>query len=64
MVTHLPNALFTPQTAAARVRVGRAAASARASITPAGLLAAGALTVGILLSIAPIIRAARGRSKK
>jgi hypothetical protein len=66
MLTTAPNrpalveALATPQTARIRWRFGRRVSlRAEAAITPAGLLATGALVAAVLLAIPPIIRAAR-----
>lgn len=43
------------------LRAGRVEASAEVDITSTGLLAVGALVSMILLSVSPIIRAAKGR---
>jgi hypothetical protein len=47
------------QTARARVALGRFEAEAEVTVTPAGLVAIGALVSGILLAVVPIVRAAR-----
>ena len=49
--------LSEPQEAEARIGI----AAARVRVTPAGLLAIGGLVSAILLSVPPIIRAARER---
>ena len=52
--------LTNPQTARLRVRFGtRGELSARVAVTPLGLLAIGGLVAAILLSVPPIVRAAR-----
>jgi hypothetical protein len=51
--------LNDPQRATATLAVGRSSATARVRITPAGLLAIGGLVAAVLLSVPPIIRAAR-----
>ncbi|WP_294395174.1 hypothetical protein [uncultured Sphingomonas sp.] len=53
--------LDCPQTAHARIALGRFGAEAELVMTPAGLLAVGGLVVAILLAVPPIIRAAKGR---
>lgn len=56
-----PHPLLAPQTARAAIRFGdRVVIESEARATPLGLLAIGALTAAILLSIPPIIRASRG----
>jgi len=61
MLTFTPT-LTTPQIARLRARIGeRAEASAEVVVTPVGLLAIGGLVAAILLSIPPIVRAARSR---
>jgi hypothetical protein len=47
------------QTARARIALGTFEAEAEVSVSPAGLLAIGVLVSGILLSVVPIIQAAR-----
>ncbi len=47
------------QTARARIALGRS--EAEAEIGPVGILAVGALVSAILLSVVPIVRAARAR---
>ena len=54
----MPDALTTPQTAAARLATGHVQARVRLSVTPVGLLAIGGLVAAILLSVAPLVRAA------
>lgn len=54
----MPNALTTPQTTTARLATSRTQARFRLSVTPVGLLAIGGLVAAILLSVAPIVRAA------
>ena len=57
---HLAKSLRSPQTARARARFGmRAAAELEVVVTPVGLLAIGGLVSAILLSVPPIVRAAR-----
>jgi hypothetical protein len=56
-------AITTPQTATAALDTGGARAGVRVSVTPAGLIAIGALVVGILLAVPPIVRAA-GRARR
>lgn len=51
--------LFTPQTARATFRAGRFVMEAEARATPLGLLAIGGMVAAILLSVPPILRAAR-----
>jgi hypothetical protein len=51
--------ILAPQTATARFDAGPVHASASVSVTPAGLVAIGALVAAVLLSVPPIIRAAR-----
>ena len=52
--------LTEPQTARARLRAGKGfEAEAVVTVTPAGLLAIGALVAAILLSVPSIVRAAR-----
>ncbi len=54
--------LTEPQTATARMRAGSGfEAEATVTITPVGLLAIGGLVAAILLSVPPIVRAARQR---
>lgn len=55
----MTDALTTPQTASFRLRAGSVRARTDVSVTPAGLLAIGALVAAILLSVPPIVRAAR-----
>jgi hypothetical protein len=55
-----PTALAAPQVARAGFRWGPFSTAASVEVTPIGLLAAGGLVSLILLSIVPIIRAARG----
>lgn len=50
--------LATPQTARTSLVGTRLRLDTEISVTPAGLLAIGALVCGILLSVPPIIRAA------
>ncbi|WP_442680375.1 hypothetical protein ACSBM8_04045 [Sphingomonas sp. ASY06-1R] len=57
----ITDTLTEPQTARARMSAGRFEAEASLTMTPAGLLAIGGLVAAILLSIPPIVRAARGR---
>ncbi len=52
-------ALARPQRARIDLRLGRARAAARVRVTPAGLVAIGALVAAILLSTAVVVRAAR-----
>ncbi|QJU56356.1 hypothetical protein HL653_03145 [Sphingomonas sp. AP4-R1] len=60
MPTDPPNALSTPQTARATLRVGdRFVMEAEARATPLGLFAVGGLVAAILLAIPPIVRAKR-----
>jgi hypothetical protein len=47
------------QTARARIALGRFAMEAEVAVSPAGLIAIGALVSGILLSVVPIIRASK-----
>jgi hypothetical protein len=57
-----PSPTHSPGTERARFAMaigGRASMTAEVSVTPAGLLAIGALVSGILLSSAVIVRAAR-----
>ena len=55
--------LTAPQTARARMRAGSGfQAEASVTVTPAGLLAIGGLVAAILLSVAPVVRAARRHS--
>lgn len=54
----MPNPLTTPQTTTARLAAGHTQARFRLSVTPIGLLAIGGLVAAILLSVAPIVRAA------
>jgi hypothetical protein len=52
--------LDTAQTATMRAKLGkRAAFKASVTVTPAGLLSIGGLVAAVLLSVPPIIRAAR-----
>ena len=54
--------LTEPQTARARMRAGSGfEAEAMVSVSPMGLLAIGGLVAAILLSVPPIVRAARQR---
>ncbi|AJP73665.1 hypothetical protein [Sphingomonas hengshuiensis] len=56
-----PHPLATPQTARAAIRVGdRLALEAEVRVTPLGLIAIGGLVAAVLLSVPPIVRAARG----
>ncbi len=50
------------QTARARVALGPFEAEAELSVSAAGILATGALVSAILLSVVPIVRAARARA--
>ena len=54
----MPNPLTTPQTTTARLMTSHTQARLRLSVTPVGLLAIGGLVAAILLSVAPIVRAA------
>ena len=54
----MPNPLTTPQSATARLATGRTQARVRVTVTPIGLLAIGGLVAAVLLSVAPIVRAA------
>ena len=61
-VARIAESLTEPLTARARMRAGSGfEAEASVTITPAGLLAIGGLVAAILLSVPPIIRAARQR---
>jgi len=54
--------LTTPQTVSAKMRAGSGfEAEASVTVSPAGLLAIGGLVGVILLSVVPIVRAARRR---
>ncbi|MFS2108274.1 hypothetical protein ACCC88_01190 [Sphingomonas sp. Sphisp140] len=56
-----PHPLATPQTARASIRIGeRVVLEAEARATPIGLIAIGGMVAAILLSVPPILRAARG----
>ena len=55
----MPNAFATPQIARMRARAGRARLDLKVAVSPLGLLAIGGLVAAILLSVPPIIRAAR-----
>jgi hypothetical protein len=58
-----PHPLAVPQSARATLRLGsRGQIEAEVQVSPLGLLAIGALAAAILLSVPPIIRAARARS--
>lgn len=55
-----PHPLAAPQTACASIRIGeRIVLEAEARATPIGLLAIGGMVAAILLSVPPILRAAR-----
>lgn len=56
-----PGSFATPQSAHARVTLGGFTAEAEVAVTPAGLLAIGGMVSLILVSVAPIILAARAR---
>jgi len=61
-VASIVEKLAEPQIARARMRAGSSfEAEAMVTITPVGLLAIGGLLAAILLSVPPIIRAARQR---
>ncbi|QIK78597.1 hypothetical protein G7077_06515 [Sphingomonas piscis] len=56
--------LSTPQTARTRISIAdRVILDAEVKATPLGLLAIGGLVTAILLSVPPIIRAARERER-
>ena len=55
------DSLSAPQAARASARAGRFEAEASITVTPIGLLAIGGLVAAILLSVPPIVRAARQR---
>lgn len=55
----MASTLDTVQSARLAVRAGSVRLRARVAITPAGLLAIGGLVAMILLSVPPIVRAAR-----
>ncbi|WP_404335757.1 hypothetical protein AB2M62_17200 [Sphingomonas sp. MMS12-HWE2-04] len=52
--------LIAPQTARATLRAGSFVMESEVRATPLGLLAVGGLVAAILLSVPPIVRAARG----
>jgi hypothetical protein len=54
--------LATPQVARSRVTIGGFSAEADVAVTPVGMLAFGGLVAMILLSVVPIVRAARRRT--
>lgn len=54
-----PHPLLTPQSARASFRAGGFVMEAEARATPLGLLAIGGMVAAILLSVPPILRAAR-----
>ncbi|WP_448662660.1 hypothetical protein ACG3SL_18695 [Sphingomonas sp. CJ20] len=57
-----PHPLATPQAARAAIRFGeRVVMEAEVRVTPLGLLALGGLAAAVLLSVPPIVRAARTR---
>ena len=57
--------LSVPQTSRAAIRIGqRAVLEAEVVVTPLGLLAIGGLVAAILLSVAPVIRAAGKASRR
>ena len=61
-VDRIVERLTEPQTARARMRAGSGfEAEAMVSVSPMGLLAIGGLVAAILLSVPPIVRAARQR---
>ena len=61
----LAKSLTEPQTARARMRAGSGfEAEASITVTPAGLLAIGGLVAAILLSVPPIVRAARKQNAR
>jgi hypothetical protein len=55
---HLPSIDGRTNRAVAHVQYGRASAYLEINATPCGLLAVGALVAGILLSVAPVVKAA------
>ncbi|MFS0772630.1 hypothetical protein [Sphingomonas sp. 1P08PE] len=55
----MASTLDTVQSARLAVRAGPVRLRARVAVTPAGLLAIGGLVAMILLSVPPIVRAAR-----
>ncbi len=56
-----PRTAAAPQAARSRVALGAFSAEADLTVTPAGMLAFGGLVAMILLSVVPIVRAARRR---
>lgn len=64
-MARIVESLTEPQTARARMRPGSGfEAEASVTMTPIGLLAIGGLVAAILLSVPPIVRAARQRSTR
>jgi hypothetical protein len=62
-MSQITDALATPQTAAAALDTPHAKGGVRVTVTPAGMLAIGALVAAILWSVPPIVRAA-GRAHR
>jgi hypothetical protein len=62
-MSRITDTLSAPQTARARMRAGSGfEAEASVTVTPMGLLAVGGLVGAILISVVPIVRAARRRA--